>query len=123
MSDSPNIQVDLQYLPHKASDPINITNIPSGIGGIYSPVSIYIIICFFCVVTIIVYRSSLYNIPSIVTLLTLLIIMLVSSASLIILGNITTAGDWGCLIIVTLAILLVTYSILIPTTLFYPKLS
>jgi hypothetical protein len=103
--------------------PIDTNDIPMNVRSAYSPLSIYIIICFLCVMTIIIYRSSVYSIPSILTMTSFLFIMLVSCAILSILANISIAAEWACLIIVTFVLLLTTYAILVPTVFFYPKLS
>jgi hypothetical protein len=113
-------QINPRYI---SPDPTNTTNISVGIESIYAPVTIYIIICFFCVLAIIIYRSSAYKIPSISTMTLMSLIMLTSCAALTVLANISIAAQWGCLFIATLGILFVTYAILIPTVFFYPKLS
>jgi len=115
-----NQEVDSHYMTPNPTDTIGV---PSNITSIYSPASIYLIICFFCVLTIIIFRSSLYSIPSIVTMTALSMIMLTSCAALFVLANVSIAAEWACLIISTLFLLLTTYAILVPTVFFYPTLS
>jgi glycerol uptake facilitator-like aquaporin len=83
------------------------------IDNIWSPLIIFIIICFFSLIAIILYKSTTSRIPSIFTIGSLSLLMIFYCAILIVIGTIINPyAAWGCLIILTFLILVTTYSIL-----------
>lgn len=97
---------------------VNINN-----DSIDVPIIVYIIICFICVITIVAYRSSMYSIPSVMTMTTVSMIMLTSCAVLLLVGTISVVVEWGCLVLLTTLLLMCTFTILYPDVLFYPTQS
>ena len=84
----------------------------NSINNIYSPLIIFIIICFFSLISIILYKSSTSRIPSIFTISSLSLLMLFYCAILIVIGTINPYIEWFCLIILTALVLITTYSVL-----------
>lgn len=88
------------------------------INNILTPLSIYIILCFICVIAIFLYKSiSLFLMALICMYIT------VTISSLIILGSINYAMEWSCTIILSLALFLHTYTILNPDVFLYQDIS
>lgn len=95
----------------------------NNISNIVSPISVFVMISFVCVVWIITYKSVVDRFPSISTLFTMLSYIVVSIAVLILLGHVSTTLEWTCVILLTLFLLMSTFAVLYPDVFFYPELS
>lgn len=91
--------------------------------SMYSPLIIFVLICFFCLVGIIIYKSSTTKIPSLCTLGVEVGLMIVGCSILLVVGSLSVEIEWICLVGLTLLVLLSTYAIVDPDVFFYPALS
>lgn len=103
-----NSQMDNK--PINATGDIDMSD--NSISNIYSPLIIFIIICFLSLISIILYKSATSRIPSIFTISSLSLLMLFYCAILIVIGTFNSYIEWFCLIILTALVLITTYSIL-----------
>ncbi|VBB17780.1 hypothetical protein YASMINEVIRUS_243 [Yasminevirus sp. GU-2018] len=113
MADTQNKTSEVQV------DTISISNIDNPL----SALSVFIIISFICVVTIILYKSIADRFPTLFTLCALGTFIVVSSAILIVVGKLSITLEWTCVIVLTLSLLMSTFTILYPNVFFYPELS
>lgn len=91
--------------------------------SMYSPLIVFILICFFSLVGVIIYKSSTTKIPSICTIGVESGLMVVACSVLLVVGAFSVKMEWICLVILTLFILLTIYAIIDPNVFFYPALS
>lgn len=89
----------------------------------YSPIIIFIIICFFSILTLIICKSALTNVPSILTMTGQLSLMFSLTFILLIVGTISVNAEWLFMFIFTLVVLMTVYASISPSIFFYPPLS
>lgn len=89
------------------------------ISNTLTPLSIFIIISFLCILWIIIYKSITSVFPTLSRLCTMIMFIIICLALLIILGQISYTLEWSCMIISSLLLLMGTYSILYPNVFFY----
>lgn len=94
-----------------------------GIDNSYSPLSVFVIISFVCIVWIIIYKSVIDKFPTLFTLCVLTMYTVLACALLIIIGRVSVTMEWTCVVILTLFLLMSTFTITYPEVLFYPELS
>jgi hypothetical protein len=97
MSDNTVINPNTSYMP-----------IPCTSYTLHTPMIIFIIMCFFCVISMIIYKSSFSNIPSMCTIGGQSFMMFSSSIILLFIGAISIYVEW-C--VMTLFVLFVTLCI------------
>lgn len=89
------------------------------VGNVRSPLSIFIILSFICLVWVIIHKSATNVFPSLSEICLITVFVIVCSAALIILGQVSYTLEWSCMIISTLILFLGTFSILRPDIILY----
>jgi CHASE2 domain-containing sensor protein len=103
----------------QSGDYSNILSLAFDTNNMYSPLIVFIIICFFCLVGVIIYKSVTDRIPSVCTMGVQTVFMFVGCAILIVMGVISINIEWLCLLLLTLAVFLSIYVIIEPEVLLY----
>ena len=91
--------------------------------GRYSPLIVFILICFFSLTGTIIYKSLTTKIPSVCTVGVESGLMILGCSVLLVVGAFSVKIEWFCLVILTLFVLLSIYAIIDPDVFFYPALS
>jgi hypothetical protein len=86
----------------------------------YRPLTVFIIICFFLTLLIVIYKILYNTMPSIATIVTFIILMAISCLLMLLCRP---PLDRPTMVVLTTIILLVSYAIMVPETFFYPEYS
>jgi hypothetical protein len=89
----------------------------------YSPLIVFILICFFSLTGTVIYKSLTTKIPSVCTFGVESGLMILGCSILLVVGAFSVKIEWFCLVILTLCVLLSIYAIIDPDVFFYPALS
>ena len=81
---------------------------------VQTPIMIFIIICFFCIAAVIIYKSSTGNLPSVSTIGTQSMMTLTSCAILVMIGFISVSVVWFTMVIFVSMMIFITFHQLMP---------
>lgn len=89
----------------------------------FSPLIVFIIICFFSILALIIFKSAKTNLPSVWTAGTQCAMMIASAIVLLAIGTVSVNAEWTVMIVFTLIVLMCIFGAIDPNIFFYPELS
>jgi predicted small integral membrane protein len=87
----------------------------------FSPLAIFIIICFFLVVGMIIYKNTTENLPSLSTMSSQCLLIIIACLILLFVGSISVTAEWISMFVFVLIISICMFGIIDPNILFYPR--
>lgn len=118
-----NVQSDFETQTNSNVQSNSDTLSFKGLDNTLTPLSIYVIVSFICVIVIILYKSIIDKFPTLFTLFVMAMFIVLSYALLIVIGQFSVTLEWACVVVLTFSLLLSTFTVLNPDVFFYPELS